>query len=556
MTQEELDKILAVKSEDEHIEFKEAKRKFSILGGKNKNRNSLYGYCVAIGNEGGGKIIFGIKDEVNLETGKRNVVGTGSINNITQVKSQIYGVLRHRIDIEEMETEQGRVVIVYIPSRSIGRAFKFHGIKLMRDGEGLAEMDDDTEINIFNENIKDFSSEVCENININDLDKNAIKMLKLRWLKKSGNKEYSNLTNEDTLKKLLLMRENKITYAGLLLLGKEKTLSQYLSNTEFIFEWRIEKNKISYDFKKIWRNAFLLVHDDIWNVINHRNSRIPFKQGFIELSIWSFDEQSVREAVLNAFAHREYKNRTEPVFIKLSPEEISIKSPGGFLPGVSPENVLYVEGKWRNRLLMEVLEKVGLVERSGVGMDRIFKETISNGKGAPNFNGSDYDYVTLNIPTVVKDINFVYFLEKIARERQVVFNDVKDIIYLENIKLTGKIDDRQKREQFLKFGIIEKTGRGRGIKYLLSKKFYDFIGRKGEYTRKKWLSKEQQKEVLLNYFKQYKKGRMIDFSELFENKLNRIQIQRLLSELRMDDAIFFDGKQRSKTSYWKIKEWK
>jgi ATP-dependent DNA helicase RecG len=556
MTQKELDKILAVKSENEHIEFKEAKEKFSILGGKDKNRKSLYGYCVAIGNEGGGKIILGVKDKTNTETGKRDIVGTKSFNNITQVKSQIYGVLKHRIDIEEMKTEQGRIVIIYIPPRPVGRAFKFYGTKLMRDGEGLTEMDDNTEINIFNENIKDFSAEICEGIDINDLDRNAIKILKLRWSKKSGNKEYNNLTNENILRKLLLMKENKITYAGLLLLGKEKILSQYLSNMEFIFEWRAEKGKVSFDFKKSWRNAFLLIHDDIWNIINYRNSRIPFKQGFIELNIWSFDEQSVREAVLNAFAHREYKNRTEPVFIKLSPEEISIKSPGGFLPGVNPENVLDVEGKWRNRLLMEVLEKVGLVERSGVGMDRIFKETISNGKGAPNFDGSDYDYVTLNMPTVVKDINFVYFLEKIAKERQVVFNDVKDIIYLENIKLTGKIDDRQKREQFLKLGVIEKTGRGRGIKYLLSKKFYDFIGHKGEYTRKKWLSEEQQKEVLLNYFKQHKKGRMIDFVELFESKLNRIQIQKLLSKLRMDNTIFFDGKQRSKTAHWRIKKQK
>lgn len=89
---------------------------------------------------------------------------------------------------------------------------------------------------------------------------------------------------------------------------------------------------------------------------------------------------------------------------------------------------------------------------------------------------------------------------------------------------------------------------------MLAKKFYDFIDNQSEYTRKKWLSKEQQKEVLMNFFRQHKKGRMIDFSKLFENKLNNNQIFILLSELRNDDSIYFDGKQRSSKGFWRQKE--
>ena len=553
MDKKELIDILKRKSEDENLEFKEAKESFSILGNSGNQRKSLLGYVVAIGNEGGGHLILGVKNKINPKTGSRDIVGSRALENIEDTKSQIFRKINLRIQIKEFLMDGGRVVVITIPNHPIGQPLKFHGQYLMRVGDELQDMDPNTLKNILNEQLGDFSKEFCDDATLNDLDGEAIDNLRKKWAEKTKNESYLNFSNKIILEKLLLLQHKAITNAAILLLGSEETVSKYIPNSEYILEWRSDTNKIEFDFRKAWRAAFLNIYNGIWDAVNSRNTRVPFRQGFFEKDIWSFDEYSIREAVLNAFAHREYKNRTEPVFLKLSPERFSIKSPGGFLPGVTPENILFVEGKWRNRFLMETLERIGLVERAGVGLDRIFKNNIMDGKGIPDFNESEPDYVVLNIPSKVQDINFVEYLQKISSEKQITLDEIGDIIFMENIRTEGKSNNKEKISKFIKLDLIEKVGSGRGVRYILSKEYYGFINKKEEYTRRKWIDKNIQKELLLQYFKDHKKGKISDFVKLFDNKLNRLQIQKLLSELRSSGLVFFDGKPRSQSSYWKLK---
>ena len=545
--------LLKISSENENLEFKEAKEQISILGDGGRKRKSLLGYVVAIGNEGGGYLILGVKDKINPKTGSRDIVGTRTLKNIEDTKSQIFRKINLRIQIEEFFIRNDRVVAVTIPNHLIGRPLRFHGQYLMRVGDELQDMDSSTLRNILNEKLEDFSEEFCNGATLNDLDLKAVNNLKNKWVEKTKNNSYLTFSNESLLEKLSLFKNKRITNTAILLLGNGKAISRYFPNSEFIFEWRSDINEIDFDFRKTWRNAFLNIYNEIWDAVNSRNTRVPFRQGFFEKDIWTFDEYSIREAVLNAFAHREYKNRTEPVFLKLSPERFSIKSPGGFLPGVTPENILFVEGKWRNRFLMETLERIGLVERAGVGLDRVFKNNIMDGKGIPDFSDSDPDYVVLNIPSKVQDINFVEYLQKISAEKQITFDEIEDIIFMENIRTEGKSNNKEKISKFIKLNLIEKVGLGRGVRYILSKEYYGFINKKEEYTRRKWIDKNIQKELLLQYFKDHKKGKISDFVKLFDNKLNRLQIQKLLSELRSSGLVFFDGKPRSQSSYWKLK---
>jgi len=545
--------LLKISSENENLEFKEAKEQISILGDGGRKRKSLLGYVVAIGNEGGGYLILGVKDKINPKTGSRDIVGTRTLKNIEDTKSQIFRKINLRIQIEEFFIRNDRVVAVTIPNHLIGQPLRFHGQYLMRVGDELQDMDSSTLRNILNEKLEDFSEEFCNGATLNDLDLKAVNNLKNKWVEKTKNNSYLTFSNESLLEKLSLFKNKRITNTAILLLGNGKAISRYFPNSEFIFEWRSDINEIDFDFRKTWRNAFLNIYNEIWDAVNSRNTRVPFRQGFFEKDIWTFDEYSIREAVLNAFAHREYKNRTEPVFLKLSPEKFSIKSPGGFLPGVTPENILFVEGKWRSRFLMETLERIGLVERAGVGVDRIFKNNIMDGKGIPDFSDSDTDYVVLNIPSKVQDINFVKYLQKISAEKQITFNEIEDIIFMENIRTEGKSNNKEKINKFIKLNLIEKIGSGRGVRYILSKDYYGFIDKKEEYTRRKWIDKNIQKELLLQYFKDHKHGRMSDFLRLFEGKLTRRQIQGLLKILKVEGFIYFDGKPRSVNAFWKYR---
>lgn len=140
-------KNLMKSRENEHLEFKEAKDSFSILGNKGQNRRCILGYCVALGNEGGGKLILGVSENF-----PRNIVGTSALDNLGDVKSKIYQHLRIRIETSELFDENSkRVIIIAIPSRKPGIPLKFFGVPLMRVNEELLEMDDTTEAKIRNE---------------------------------------------------------------------------------------------------------------------------------------------------------------------------------------------------------------------------------------------------------------------------------------------------------------------------------------------------------------------------------------------------------------------
>ncbi len=124
--------------EDEHLEFKEAKNQYDT--------DKALRYCVAIANEGGGKLILGVTDQI-----PRRIVGTRAFLNPYGMQSKILDKFRMRVEIEEVVQTDGRVLIFHIPSRPIGTAYQFEGAYLMRSGEDTVPMTEDRLRHIFDE---------------------------------------------------------------------------------------------------------------------------------------------------------------------------------------------------------------------------------------------------------------------------------------------------------------------------------------------------------------------------------------------------------------------
>lgn len=529
--------------EAETTEFKKT------LGQKEKSGEDL----VAFANKNGGIIYFGISDE-------RTILGIQNFSEkMLRDLSQIYTDNTEPKLYPEITKEiiSGKDVIKVTIQPSQTPYHTFKGKAYLRVGSSSKYMGQEEykkRLLEYQRNIYDFSAKICEGVSVDDLEPSALDVLQRQWARKEGNESFLTFSHEEVLEKLLLKRGECITMTALLLCGRPDKITEFIPEAEVRFGWKHDSSKIDFDFKNDWRAPFLLSLNDIWEHIHARNVRYPLEQGFFEGDIWAFDQKSVREAILNAFAHRNYEERGS-IFIEASPEFLIVKSPGLFLPGVSPENILDVQGKWRNRLLMETLGKIGLVERYGHGLDRIFSRSIREGKGKPKIEELSSRFVQLTIPAQIKDEKFIIFLERIAKEKQISFDFVKDLLFLDEIRVTQVSQDTERKNKFLELGVLEKFGKGRGTKYVLSSEFYTFLGKKAEYTRKRWLAKGQQKEILWKFFQQHKKGRMSDFrDELFEGKLKNPQILRLLTELRAEGKIYFDGPQRSPSGYWKIKE--
>lgn len=519
-----------------NLEFKEAKVRF--------NRDTeLPDYCAALANEGGGKLILGVTD-------KGAVVGTKAFEGTeNKLSHELFTKIRVRVDVEKLIHPDGRVLIFHIPARPHGQRIRSTGKYKypMRLGESLTEMDDQKTRQILNEVEPDFTATIAQGLNFDDLDISAIENLKKKWAKESGRNDFLVFDGHKALNNLGLITDAGVTYAGLLLVGKSVAITKYLPDAEIVFEWRHDSKQTHYDFRKNWRDPFINIDDDIWNTINVRNIRIPFQEGFFQREVWSFDEKSIREAVHNAVMHRDYSIKGRSIFIKASPQEFYIESPGGFPQGITLQNILF-EKVWRNRSLAEAFEKVGFAERSSQGMDDIFGQSIRDGKGLPDLNRSDTNTVRLSIPAQVKDKDFILYLERVINERQISLS-FEEIYELEKIREHQRIEHPEFKNKFLQLGIIESVGKGRGTKYILSSRYYETVGQSGKHTRIKGLNRDKIKELILNHIKEGKSSRRSDLISGF-SEYNPQDISNILQELRKAGKIIHKGSKI--TGLWHI----
>lgn len=517
-----------------HLEFKKAANTFS----KDKG---LPDYCAALSNEGGGKLILGVEDKTHKIVGSKAFEGTHN-----KLSHELLTKLKIRVDVEELHCPE-RVLVFHVPAHPPAQPVQSTGDYRypMRAGESLVEMDPATLRRILNETEPDFSAKIVPGLAPGDLDPTAVEDFRRRWAQKQGRPEYLKFTDEKLLRAVGILSDDGINYAGLILFGKKEKIDSLLPGSEIIFEWR-NSVKVQHDYRKTWREPFFKVYEDIWATVNARNSRFPFQEGLIQREIFAFDEKTFREALLNAVAHRDYNIAGRSIIITLDPEKLIVKSPGGFMPGITPENILR-EQAWRNRVIAEAFEKAGLVERSGQGMDDIFSRTIRDGKGIPDFSGSDGYSVRLNIPIQLKDKDFVMFLEKVTEEKQIHLS-FEEMYELECIR-EQRPGAPSFKDKFLSLGIIEQLGKTRGAKYILAHAYYKHAGRPGVHTRLAGLSRDQKKELILNHLRKNEKGYAQDMEEGLS--LKRKDVNNLLSELKRAGKIEFVGAR--KTGYWKIK---
>lgn len=523
--------------EGSRIEYKEAKNNYHF--------ENLVKYCVALANEGGGVILMGLSD-----TRPRQVVGTLAFAEPGRTEAGLYDRLRHRIPIEEYHHEGKRVLIIHVPTRAPGTAWNFEGVYWMRAGDALVGMSDEQLKAIHAETGPDFSAEICTDALISDLDPVAISRFRERWAKKVGNVRIAALSDLQTLIDSELVVDGRVTYVALVLFGTRPALGRHLAQAEMIFEYRSSEASGPAQDRVDFREGFFLFYDALWERINQRNDRQSYQDGFFRFEIPTFDEIIIREAILNAICHRDYRLGGS-IFIRQYSRRMEIDSPGGFLPGITPTNVLDQQSP-RNRRLAEAFSRCGLVERAGQGMNLMFERSIQQGKLKPDLSGSSSHQVRLLIEGSVGNPAFVRFLEKIGQDRLQRFS-THDFLVLDSLARDEEIPEalQPSLRKLVQVGVVESHGRGRGTKYMLSRSLYAHIGEKGVYTRRKGLDHETQKELLLKHLRENSdSGSPLSELEQVLPQLSRRQVQSLLDELREEGRVHLDGERR--WAKWRI----
>ncbi len=517
--------------EGERLEFKSAQTSYAF--------DKLAEYCAALANEGGGKIVLGVTDRR-----PRQIVGTSAFAEPGRTVSGLIERLHIRISTAEINHPDGRVLIFEIPSRPIGVPIAINGKYLARSGDTLRAMTEGELRKVFDEGGADFSAQVERDATLDDLDPVSVELFRKQWIKNSQNQTLASLSVEQLLSDAELLVNGGVTRAALILLGTHAALGRYLGQAEVVFEYRNSDSSISHQQRIEYRQGFLSFLDDLWTTINLRNEVVQFQDGLFRRDIPVMNETAVREAVLNAVTHREYR-LLGSVFVKQFPRKLEITSPGGFPAGVTAQNIIRKQSP-RNRRIAEACFRCGLVERSGQGADRIFEELLRQGKPKPDFTGTDDYQVSITLQGEIQNPDFLRFLEKVSAQQQLSFS-VEDLLVLDAIQREESVPEELKPRlaNLLEHGVIERWGRGRGVRIILSRKFYDFIGKRAKYTQAKGLDKEQNKALLLNHIKDSAdEGCVLSELEQVVPALSKSQVQKLLQQLKTEGKVKSVGMKR------------
>lgn len=132
----------------------------------------------------------------------------------------------------------------------------------------------------------------------------------------------------------------------------------------------------------------IVSHMKVWN------PESEIEVGLFRMPAPEFDKRVFREAAVNAFSHRDY-SIMGCVRVTVTEEGLTIANPGGFIEGVTIQNLLTAEPHGRNQLLADALKRVGLAEKTGRGIDRIFEGSLIYGRGLPDYSNTTSTVVSL-----------------------------------------------------------------------------------------------------------------------------------------------------------------
>ena len=291
--------------------------------------------------------------------------------------------------------------------------------------------------------------------------------------------------------------------------------------------------------------GFFACYDRVWELVNLRNDKQHYQEGFFVFDIATFNERVVREAILNAVSHRNYQFGGS-IFVRQFRDRLVVESPGGLPCGITLDNILDRQLP-RNRRIAEILSLCGMVERSGQGMNLMFELSVQEAKPLPDFAGTDDFFVSVTLNGLIIDKAMLSVINKIS-ERGGNLLATEDFLTIDALyherPLTEKMQARLNR--LIEMGIVEHIGRK---KYVLARSLYAATGKTGVHTRRVGLDRDTNKELLLKHIRQNNEVGT-PFKELQQvlPGLNRNQIQDLMKELKKGGKVFCEG--RTSAARW------
>lgn len=503
-----------------------------------KRINLAVDELIAFANNKGGTLYFGVEDN-------GEVTGCDGNYDLQNIIESIYEKTRPSIfvDPEEIEYNGKKVIALTVASDGITHATT-DGRCLKRLGKNSKPFYPDEMSNRYSEiQSSDFSGRILSDSTEDDINKLEVYKLKEKLKARNPESTLADMDDIAFLRDLALIKYDgnniKLTVAGLLFVGKEQSINRLFPQAEVIYLHYSETNLEEYDARLDMKAPIISVIDRLSEKIQDSNRIVNVQVGLFRLEIADFPEKVFQEALLNALSHRDYQSQGA-VYVKHYPNKIVIENPGAFLDGITEENIITHPSVPRNKLIAETLQHLKYVQRTGQGVDIIFREMLSSGKPFPEYRSYN-DAVSLTIYSAVDDVDFVKFIANEENELGRTFS-LSELMILRYLKDNRKItmseaesliqearDQAQNACNNLKrYGLIELSGN----EYMLTAKIYDELKNSVDYTKDKAIQYIKAREMILEYIRDrgFINNELVRELCGFSQKQARIILQRMRKE--------------------------
>jgi len=250
-----------------------------------------------------------------------------------------------------------------------------------------------------------------------DLDPLEFARLRRMVDENQGDMALLELSDQEIARALRLVRtENEAltpTLAGLLLVGKESALRNYVPAHEVAFQVLHGLDVAVNEFRR-W--PLLRIHEWLVQALDVRNEEQELMVNGFRVGVPRYDRYGIREATNNALIHRDY-TQLGAVHVQLYDDYALITNPGGFVIGVQADKLLIANPRPRNPVLADAFKRIGLVERTGRGVSIIYAGQLRNSRPAPKYDRSTDVNVTVVLDSRPADLDFVQLIIRANRQR-------------------------------------------------------------------------------------------------------------------------------------------
>lgn len=538
-----LEEVPADELEGQTLDFKEWDTR-----SKEKALDVLVEMAVCMANGGGGTVVFGVRDKA---VGRAQaIVGVPPEIDVNILARTVYDETDPKLtpEFENLPVPEGTGRLLLMHIRGILKPYTTTaGLGKIRVGKDCMPLTGSQRAKILVETGEsDFTAQAVEVPPENLISPAAMEILRAVARQENAPGDLLAKTDLDLLGALDLIRGGRLTRAGVFLGGSENAIGRHLPN--YLWTHLRMVSDTDYQDRADGRQALPLTLEAIESRINADNPISTVEHGLYHFEYRAYPARALREALMNALCHLDF-GLASPVLVKQYSGRLEIANPGGLIGGITPANILHHAPVARNPALVSALARLRLVNRSNLGVGRMFEAMLIEGKEPPTIEDRGG---IVRVCFLCQEVSapFRAFIAEQGKAGRIL--SVTELLVLRHLLAHAEADtaalaalaqrdeddmlgllDRMARVD----GFIERGGSGRGTWWRIAAHLHRELAGPGHPERDSRIDWEAAKtrvlSILMIRARQDEAGLSNEDIRVITH-LDRAQVKRLMRELRQD----------------------